>query len=103
MRSTMPSLALVAHAIEEYALASPIAQQHRNKVAFQAGKITDTWRRKDGCPRILTIGCGGCRARRSLPEEVRSSEIEFVLCDLDETALDFALHHLGPLAERRTY
>jgi len=93
----------VAHAIEGYALASPIAQQHRNKVAFQAGKITETWRRKDGHPRILTIGCGGCRDLRSLSDEVRQSEIEFVLCDLDENALDFALHNLGPLAERSTY
>jgi SAM-dependent methyltransferase len=93
----------VEHAIEEYALASPIAQQHRNKVAFQAGRITDTWRRTNGRPRILTIGCGGCRDLRSLAPEVVNSEIEFVLCDLDENALDFALHHLGPLAGRSTY
>jgi extracellular factor (EF) 3-hydroxypalmitic acid methyl ester biosynthesis protein len=93
----------VEHAIEAYALASPIAQQHRNKVAFQAGKITDAWRRTGGRPRILTIGCGGCRDLRSLAPEVVESNTEFVLCDLDENALDFALHHLGPLAERSTY
>ena len=31
------------------------------------------------------------------------AKAEFVLCDLDYEALDFALHALGPLAERCTY
>jgi SAM-dependent methyltransferase len=34
---------------------------------------------------------------------LRQIKAEFVLCDLDYEALDYALHALGPLAERCTY
>ena len=47
-------------AIEQYALQSPVAQQHRNKVDLQAraimSTVTDTPR-----ARVASIGCGGCR------------------------------------------
>src|SRR5690349_6735838 len=50
----------VPWAIEEYALQSPVAQQHRNKVALQARAILSTLDR-DPHARIASIGCGGCR------------------------------------------
>ena len=93
----------LGHALEELALHCPITAQHRNKVAFQADAILSVSRRKRGHARILSIGCGGCRDIRSIAEPLRETAAEFVLCDLDYEALDFALHALGPLAERCTY
>ncbi len=93
----------IEYALEDLALGSPIACQHRNKVAFQANTILSACKRKHGCPRILSIGCGGCRDIRSAADELLQTRAEFVLCDHDYEALDFALHALGPLAERCTY
>ena len=93
----------LAHALEELALRSPITWQHRNKVAFQADAILSASNRRKGGVRILSIGCGGCRDIRSIAWPLLQAKAEFVLCDLDYEALDFALHALGPLAERCTY
>jgi extracellular factor (EF) 3-hydroxypalmitic acid methyl ester biosynthesis protein len=93
----------LGHALEALALRSPITCQHRNKVAFQADAILSACNRKKGCVRILSIGCGGCRDIRSIAQPLLEAKAEFVLCDLDYEALDFALHALGPLAERCTY
>ncbi len=91
------------HALEELALRSSIAGQHRNKVAFQAQAILAACRRTNGRARILSIGCGGCRDIRSIASTLLATDVEFVLCDIDYEALDFALHALGPLAGRCTY
>ena len=91
------------HALEELALRSSIGGQHRNKVAFQAEAILAACRRTNGRGRILSIGCGGCRDIRSIASTLLATEVEFVLCDIDYEALDFALHALGPLAGRCTY
>jgi len=93
----------LAHALEALALRSPIASQHRNKVAFQAAAVLSACNRKHGAARILSIGCGGCRDIRSVVFPLLQTKAEFVLCDLDYDALDFTLHALGPLAERCTY
>jgi len=93
----------MAHVLEDLALRSPITGQHRNKVAFQADAILAACRRRDGCARILSIGCGGCRDIRSVASDLLPTAAEFVLCDFDDEALAFALHALGPLASRCTY
>jgi SAM-dependent methyltransferase len=91
------------YVLEDLALNIPIAFQHRNKVAFQADAMVSACKHKDGHPRILSIGCGGCRDIRSAADQLLETKAEFVLCDHDEGALDFARHVLGPLAERCTY
>jgi extracellular factor (EF) 3-hydroxypalmitic acid methyl ester biosynthesis protein len=96
-------LGTIEHELEDLALKSPIACQHRNKVAFQADAMVSACRRKHGRARVLSIGCGGCRDIRSVANELQQAQAEFVLCDHDYEALDFALHSLGPLAERCTY
>jgi SAM-dependent methyltransferase len=93
----------LSHALEAFALSSPITCQHRNKVAFQADAILSACNRKQDGVRILSIGCGGCRDIRSIAQPLLQTKAEFVLCDLDYEALDFALHALGPLAERCRY
>jgi SAM-dependent methyltransferase len=93
----------LGHALEALALRSPITAQHRNKVAFQADAILAACTRQEKGVRILSIGCGGCRDIRSIARPLLQAKAEFVLCDLDYEVLDFALHALGPLAERCTY
>ena len=93
----------LGYALEDLALRSPITGQHRNKLAFQADAILSACTRKQEGARILSIGCGGCRDIRSIAEPLLQTKAEFVLCDFDYEALDFALHALGPLAERCTY
>jgi extracellular factor (EF) 3-hydroxypalmitic acid methyl ester biosynthesis protein len=89
--------------LENLALKSAIGCQHRNKVAFQAQAMLSACKRKDGHPRILSVGSGGCRDIRSIANLILPMKAEFVLCDHDEEALYFALHALGPLAERCTH
>ena len=91
------------HVLEELALRGPMTRQHRSKAAFQAKAILAACRRSDGRARILSIGCGGCRDIRSIASALLPTAVEFVLCDIDYEALDFALHALGPLADRCTY
>jgi len=50
----------VPWAIEECALQSPVAQQHRNKVGLQARAILSTVVANPR-GRVASIGCGGCR------------------------------------------
>ena len=53
-------LGTVPWAIEQCALQSPLAQQHRNKVGLQARAILSTLVANPAA-RIASIGCGGCR------------------------------------------
>jgi extracellular factor (EF) 3-hydroxypalmitic acid methyl ester biosynthesis protein len=93
----------LGHALEELALNSPITAQHRNKVHFQANRILAACERIPAGARVLSIGCGGCRDIRFIADQLHHRDVQFVLCDFDYDALDFALHALGPLGERCTY
>jgi SAM-dependent methyltransferase len=89
----------LAWGIEQYALQSPIAQQHRNKVAIQARTILSTVLERPAA-RVASIGCGGCRDLRLIQTFVPARSGHFVLVDADAEALRFAQQHLGPLAGR---
>jgi SAM-dependent methyltransferase len=89
----------VAWGIEEYALHSPIAQQHRNKVAIQARTMLALLLEQPAA-RIASIGCGGCRDLRMIQHFVPPASGRFVLVDADANALRFARDHVGPLADR---
>lgn len=87
-----------AHALERYALTSSIAQQHRNKVVFQAACILQAL--EEHAPaRILSIACGSSPDIRSILGHVKPGA-EFVLCDSDRDALTFSAQRLGALADR---
>lgn len=92
----------VGYCIEEYTLNSSIVQQHRNKVELQAEMIFRCCQSKKGA-RILSIGCGGARDLRMIAEQLQDSNAEFVLCDSDADALEFARVELDSLAERCTF
>jgi SAM-dependent methyltransferase len=85
-------------AIESYALTSAIAQQHRNKVAFQANCVREAMARKADC-RVLSVACGSSPDIRSITSSI-SPGASFVLCDSDPEALAFSRQHLEGLGGR---
>lgn len=85
-------------AIETYALSSAIAQQHRNKVQFQADCIRDTILRNPRC-RVLSIACGSSPDIRAVAPLI-GPDASLVLCDGDADALAFSRRHLEPIADR---
>lgn len=87
-----------ASALEAYALRSAIAQQHRNKVQFQADCIRDAMLRDRHC-RVLSLACGGSPDIRAIVPLV-GPDATFVLCDGDAGALDFSRRQLEPIVDR---
>jgi extracellular factor (EF) 3-hydroxypalmitic acid methyl ester biosynthesis protein len=85
-------------ALEAYALTSAVAQQHRNKVLFQAECIRETMAHKPDC-RILSLACGSSPDIRSILPVVTPTA-SFVLCDGDQDALDFSREALAPLGNQ---
>ena len=85
-------------ALEQYALSSAIAQQHRNKVAFQASCMLEAQQHHSPC-RVLSIACGSSPDLRSIARHVRPSTA-FVLCDSDPGALDYSHSQLAPIARQ---
>ena len=85
-----------AAALESYALTSAIAQQHRNKVQFQADCIRDAMLRNPEC-RVLSLACGSSPDIRAIVP-LAGPRASFVLCDGDEGALEFSRRQLAPIA-----
>jgi extracellular factor (EF) 3-hydroxypalmitic acid methyl ester biosynthesis protein len=92
----------VAWAIEQYALQSPVAQQHRNKVGLQARAILSTLLAKREA-RIASIGCGGCRDLSLVQHHIPPDAGTFVLVDGDADALEFARQRLHRLSDRSRF
>jgi extracellular factor (EF) 3-hydroxypalmitic acid methyl ester biosynthesis protein len=88
----------LARALEHYALTSAIAQQHRNKVAFQASCVLEAERRHPCC-RVMSLACGSSPDLRSIVEQVRPSST-FVLCDNDADALEFSQSKLASIGQQ---
>jgi hypothetical protein len=85
-------------ALEAYALTSAIAQQHRNKVQFQADCIRDALLRNPEA-RVLSLACGSSPDIRAIVP-LAGPRASFVLCDGDAEALEFSRRQLTPIAER---
>jgi hypothetical protein len=88
----------LAHAIEAYALNAAIAQQHRNKVTFQAASMLHVMATSPSC-RILSIGCGSSPDLRTVIDHVPASAT-IVLSDSDVEALNYSRAKLHPIADR---
>jgi hypothetical protein len=86
----------LAYAFETYALSAAIAQQHRNKVAFQADAIRHAMAGGRSC-RLLSIGCGSCPDVLSVIDQVTPGS-RFVLSDGDAAALARSRDLLAPIA-----
>lgn len=87
--------------IEEFALRSPTAQQHRNKVEYQAKLILDTILSNDKT-NILSIGCGSCLDVRSIQKHIQHKDFSLVLNDLDLDALEFSIKELQLIKDKCT-
>ncbi len=92
----------VAWLIESYCLGSPLAQQHRNKVAHQAALITSAVLQPGPGPRVLLLAAGAAPDLRLVPAQIAGHGCRFVLHDHDQAALDLAQDLLGPVARRCT-
>jgi extracellular factor (EF) 3-hydroxypalmitic acid methyl ester biosynthesis protein len=85
--------------LERQALASPIAQQHRNKVFEQARRFREAMARPHA--RVLVLACGSSPDVRTSGLSVADFEgREVYLTDTDAGALAFSRDQLGPLADR---
>jgi 2-polyprenyl-3-methyl-5-hydroxy-6-metoxy-1,4-benzoquinol methylase len=82
----------VEYFIEEHALNSAIAQQHRNKLHYQSGVILGTLLNGKDDIKVLSVGCGGCR-------DILGIEIQFelVINDIDNDALELSKARLEKL------
>ena len=91
--------ARVPWAIEQCALQSPLAQQHRNKVGLQARAILATVLANPQA-RVASVGCGGCRDLSLIEDYLPATSGSFVLVDADADALAFARARLPKLSDR---
>lgn len=85
--------------IEQYALQSPVAQQHRNKIGLQARAVLAAVQARSNA-RIASIGCGGCRDLALVQDFIAGHPASFVLIDADPGALAFARERIGRIAGR---
>jgi hypothetical protein len=89
--------------LEQYALNSAIAQQHRNKVLHQAHLILETVvGKRDKGAAILSIGCGSSLDISQIKSALTALPGRFVLVDSDQDALELSRLRLAHLAERVT-
>lgn len=86
----------VEYYIEEYALNSAIAQQHRNKLYHQSELILETLLTGSG-RRLLSVGCGGCRDIQRIEKYLRGLSCEIVINDIDNDALELSRSRLANL------
>lgn len=75
-----------AYWIDWYALNTPIANQHRNKLAFQRARIAQGLRIGGS---VLSVGCGGGADLTEI-SGLRDQDISISLVDIDEDALALA-------------
>lgn len=94
--------ATFAFLLEQAMLHSGIVQQHRYKLHHQAEVFLKALLEHQLGPRMLSIGCGGCRDLLPLLPVLRHFEGELVLNDIDPAALDFAGTRLSSATTRFT-
>lgn len=85
----------VAYHLERYAFDCAAAQQHRNKVVWQARAILDVALEKREAGRVLVLACGGGRDVLQVLPLLRAVGCpRIVLNDADPEALAVACHRL---------
>jgi len=89
----------VEYFIEEYALNSAIAQQHRNKLHHQSEILLGTLMNGGENLKILSAACGGCRDIISIAKYIGKVNFELVINDIDNDALELSVKRLGNLKD----
>jgi len=90
-----------AYYFEDYFIYSPIAQQHRNKIARQREAILSCIN-KNTKAKILSIGCGGSEDLYLSISEIQKSKVQFTLVDIDADALAYSCKKLQAIEDRIT-
>lgn len=90
----------IEYYIEEYALNSAIAQQHRNKLQRQSEIVLDVLLNGGPGRKILSVGCGGCRDIAGIKKYIRDVQCDIVLHDVDSDALELSKKRLADLSGR---
>ncbi len=91
--------------LEQYALSSALAQQHRNKVDLQAHAVLDTVfapANSADPPRLLVLAAGGSPDLRLVQSVLATQRFHAVLLDQDADALAFSAGQLPLIADRLT-
>ncbi len=87
----------IEYYIEEYALNSAMAQQHRNKVQRQSEIIYDTLLNGGAAHKMLSVGCGGSRDILKIAKYISNVQFDLVLHDIDSDALELSKKRLSAL------
>jgi len=87
----------VEYYIEEYALNSAIAQQHRNKLHHQSELILDALLDNGSGKKILSVGCGGCRDILRIKKYIHGIRCEIAINDIDNDAIELSKKRLEDL------
>ena len=90
----------LARVCESYALTRSIAQQHRNRVRHQAGRILRVLLAQPGASRIASLACGSCPDLRSILDQLPMLAGEIWLNDIDAAAIDLSRTALMPIEDR---
>lgn len=91
----------VAWCIEEVALSSPMAQQHRNKLHYQAELVDSVIRRcmaSGRRPRVLSVACGGSLDLLQARMLHLKYAVDLTLNDADDAALALSQERLDKLS-----
>ncbi|MCB4757617.1 MAG: methyltransferase domain-containing protein [Elusimicrobia bacterium] len=87
--------------LEQYALGSMIAQQHRNKVQYQAFNILECINKSIyNCPKILIMACGSSPDVRLITKLIRGQKFQLVLIDSDPDAIKFSIESLYEIGSK---
>lgn len=89
--------------LETAALSCGVAQQHRNKVRYQADLVLEAVRK--GCrtnkpARILSIASGSSPDLRLVQDQIRNCDFSVVLNDIDNDALAFSQEQLAAISDK---
>ncbi len=93
----------IAYWIEQYCLNTAVAQQHRNKVRWQAEHIERAINEGDKAnrsARILILACGSSPDVRLSLDRIINKDFLLVLSDMDERAITFSAQKLSILGDR---
>lgn len=92
----------LGYLIEEYCLATRIAQQHRNKMYHQAREILRTILGSEGrtAPKVLVLAAGSSPDLQLILDLVATRDFRVVLNDSDPEAIAASLKGLSALGDR---
>jgi len=92
----------IGFAVEQYCLATALAQQHRNKMQRQAEEVLRAILRSNEtrAPRILILAAGASPEMRFVAGLIGERDFRAVLCDSDPGAIEFSKNALLSLGDR---